>query len=177
MSLRRSVLNADMIKSGRMKKMTKRREYLEARNKEIRELRRAGLTLREIGEKFGVTREAIRLICKGIPKPDLKTYHNKKCVNCGKEFVVSNERKNIKTCSKECFAAIQKYNNYKNGKWTKDLVEFTCPTCGNKFTRSKKLIGIANHSYRSRGKDPSKKKWYCSRQCNLNQIHNKGKVE
>ena len=62
MSLRRSVLNADMIKSGRMKKMTKRREYLEARNKEIRELRRAGLTLREIGEKFGVTRERIRQI-------------------------------------------------------------------------------------------------------------------
>ena len=136
--------------------MTKRREYLEARNREIRELRRAGLTLREIGEKFGVTREAIRLVCKGIPKPDLKTYHKKKCVNCSKEFIVSGDKKRNKTCSKECFAAIQKYNNYKNGKWTKDLVEFDCPTCGKKFTRSKKLIGIANHSYRSRGKDPSK---------------------
>ena len=165
-----------MIKSGRTK-MTKRREYLEARNREIRELRRAGLTLREIGEKFGVTREAIRLVCKGIPKPDLKTYHKKKCVNCGKEFIVSGDKKRNKTCSKECFAAIQKYNNYKNGKWTKDLVEFTCPTCGEKFTRSKKLIGIANHSYRSRGKDPSKKKWYCSRACNMKAIHTKDEVE
>ena len=66
--------------------MSKRREYLDARNKEIRQLRMDGLTLREIGEKHGVTREAIRLICKGIPKPDLKTYHEKECVNCGKTF-------------------------------------------------------------------------------------------
>ena len=93
--------------------MTKRREYLEARNIEIRQLRRAGLTLRAIGEKHGVTREAIRLVCKGIPKPDLKTYHEKKCEKCGKKFVVSSDRKNNKTCSKECFAGIQKYNNYR----------------------------------------------------------------
>ena len=98
-------------------------------------------------------------------QPIRQVGHKKKCVNCGKEFIVSGDKKRNKTCSKECFAAIQKYNNYKNGKWTKDLVEFDCPTCGKKFTRSKKLIGIANHSYRSRGKDPSKKKWYCSRAC------------
>jgi endogenous inhibitor of DNA gyrase (YacG/DUF329 family) len=165
-----NVRNADTIKFGRMK-MTKRREYLDARNQDIRELRKAGLTLREIGEKYGITREAIRLVCKGIPKPDLKTYHKKKCVNCDKEFEVTADRKNNKTCSKKCFAAIQKFNNYKNGNWTKDLVEFDCPTCGKRFARSKKLIGIANHSYRSRGKDPSKKKWYCSRECNMQSIH------
>tara|TARA_Y100000593_G_C4244272_1_gene303814 strand:+ start:213 stop:743 length:531 start_codon:yes stop_codon:yes gene_type:complete len=176
MSLKKSVHNVDTIRFGRTT-MTKHREYLEARNKEIRELRRSGLTLREIGEKYGITREAIRLVCKGIPKPDLKTYHKKKCVNCGKEFIVSGDKKRNKTCSKECFAAIQKYNNYKNGKWTNDLVEFDCPTCGKKFTRSKKLIGIANHSYRSRGKDPSKKKWYCSRACNMKAIHTKDEVE
>ena len=34
MSMKTNVRNADMIKSGRMK-MTKRREYLEARNREI----------------------------------------------------------------------------------------------------------------------------------------------
>ena len=113
--------------------MSKRREYLDARNKDIRQLRMDGLTLREIGEKYGVTREAIRLICKGIPKPDLKTYHKKECVNCGKTFTVSSDRKNNKTCSKECFAAIQKYNNYKNGNWTNELVEFECPNCGKKF--------------------------------------------
>tara|TARA_Y100001963_G_scaffold136450_1_gene199103 strand:+ start:588 stop:1070 length:483 start_codon:yes stop_codon:yes gene_type:complete len=151
--------------------MSKRREYLDARNKEIRQLRMDGLTLREIGEKHGITREAIRLICKGIPKPDLKTYHEKECVNCGKTFTVSSDRKNNKTCSKECFAAIQKYNNYKNGDWTNELVEFECPNCGNKFTRSKKLIGIAKHSYKSRGKDYSEKEWYCSRECNLTAIH------
>ena len=44
MSLKQSVRNADMIKFGRVKKkMTKRREYLEARNEEIRQLRRDGL--------------------------------------------------------------------------------------------------------------------------------------
>ena len=151
--------------------MTKHRDYLEARNEEIRQLRRDGLTLRAIGEKYNVTREAIRLVCKGIPKPDLKTYVKKKCVNCNKEFVVSGDKRRNKTCSKKCFAAIQKYNNYKNGKWTNELVEFTCPKCGKKFTRSKKLIGIANHSYVSRGKDPSNKKWYCSRECNMQSIH------
>ena len=157
--------------------MTKRREYLDARNEDIRELRRTGLTLREIGEKYGVTREAIRLVCKGIPNPDLKTYHKNKCVNCSKEFVVSSDRKTNKTCSKECFAAIQKFNNYKNGNWTNELVEFNCPTCSKTFTRSKKLIGIANHSYVSRGKDPSKKKWYCSRECNIKKIHEKKRNE
>ena len=84
--------------------MTKHREYLEARNEDIRQLRRDGLTLRAIGEKYNITREAIRLVCKGIPKPDLKTYHKKKCVNCGKQFVVSSDSKNNKTCSKKCFA-------------------------------------------------------------------------
>ena len=157
--------------------MSKRREYLDARNKEIRQLRMDGLTLREIGEQHGVTREAIRLICKGIPKPDLKTYHEKECVNCGKTFTVSSDRKNNKTCSKECFAAIQKYNNYKNGDWTNELVEFECPTCGNKFTRSKKLIGIAKHSYKSRGKNYLEKEWYCSRECNLTAIHARRKKD
>ena len=151
--------------------MTSRRDYLDARNEEIRKLRRSGLTLRVIGEKYNVTREAIRLVCKGIPKPDLKTYHTKTCVHCKKEFVVSSDRKTNKTCSKECFAEIQKFNNYKNGNWTNELVEFNCPTCSKTFTRSKKLIGIANHSYISRGKDPSKKKWYCSRACNIKRIH------
>jgi len=159
-----------MIKFGRAK-MTKHREYLEARNKEIRDLRRSGLTLREIGEKFGITREGIRLICKGIPKPDLKTYHTKKCVVCKKEFVVTGDRKSNKTCSKECLAELQKHNNYKNGKWTKEEVEFECAGCGVKFTRSKKLVEIARHSYESRGKDPNSKKWYCSRLCNLTTIH------
>ena len=100
-------------------KMTSRRDYLDARNEEIRKLRRSGLTLRAIGEKYNVTREAIRLVCKGIPKPDLKTYHKKKCVHCKKDFVVSSDRKTNKTCSKECFAEIQKFNNYKNGNWTR----------------------------------------------------------
>ena len=76
MSTKTNVRNADTIKFGRMK-MTKRREYLEARNRDIRQLRRNGLTLRAIGEKYNITREAIRLVCKGIPKPDLKTYHKK----------------------------------------------------------------------------------------------------
>jgi|TARA_R110000765_G_scaffold264887_2_gene364332 hypothetical protein len=153
--------------------MASRRDYLDARNEEIKELRRTGLTLRAIGEKYGVTREAIRLVCKGIPKPDLKTYHKKKCQQCGKNFVVPSDRKNNKTCSKECFSGIQKYNNYKNGKWTNDLIEFDCAGCGKKFTKTKKLVSIANHSYVARGKDPSEKEWFCSRNCNLNTIHTK----
>lgn len=153
--------------------MSKRREYLEARNKEIRQLRLDGLTLREIGERYGVTREAIRLICKGIPKPDLKTYIKKKCVVCNKEFTVAGDKKKNKTCSPECHSKLAKFSNYKNGKWTADLVSFICPTCGKEFTRTKKLVEIANHSYTSRGKDPSRKKWYCSRDCNMQAIHNR----
>jgi endogenous inhibitor of DNA gyrase (YacG/DUF329 family) len=155
--------------------MSKRREYLEARNKEIRQLRLDGLTLREIGERYGVTREAIRLICKGIPKPDLKTYITKKCAICGKEFTVTGDKKRNKTCSRECLSKLARFSNYKNGDWTADLVSFSCPRCGKEFTRSKKLIGIANHSYTSRGKDPSAKKWYCSRDCNMQAIHDRRK--
>lgn len=151
--------------------MTSRRDYLDARNEDIRNFRRSGLTLSAIGKKYNVTREAIRLVCKGIPKPDLKTYHKKQCVHCNKDFTVTSDRKINKTCSKECFAAIQKYNNYKNGNWTNEPIEFKCPTCSKTFTRTKKLIGIANHSYVSRGKDPAKKKWYCSRECNIKRLH------
>lgn len=147
------------------------KDYLNARNEEIKQFRRDGLTLAAIGNKYGITREAIRLVCKGIPKPDLKTYHKKKCKSCNKEFIVTSTRKNIKTCSKECFAKIQTYNNYKDGKWSKELIDMTCAGCGKKFQRSKKLMQIAKHSYESRGMDYSKKKWYCDRSCNLVSIH------
>tara|TARA_R110000851_G_scaffold326243_1_gene494724 strand:+ start:636 stop:1118 length:483 start_codon:yes stop_codon:yes gene_type:complete len=146
------------------------RDYLNVRNEEIKKFRRDGLTLAAIGKKYGVTREAIRLICKGIPNPDLKTYHKKKCKSCNKEFVVPSTRKNAKTCSNECFAKIQTYNNYKDGKWTKELVDMTCAGCGKKFQRTKKLIQIAKHSYESRGMDYANKKWYCDRLCNLSSI-------
>jgi hypothetical protein len=36
---------------------------------EIHELRRMGLTLQEIGDRFGVTREAVRVVCLGIKAP------------------------------------------------------------------------------------------------------------
>ena len=77
--------------------MASRRDYLDARNEEIKELRRTGLTLRAIGEKYGVTREAIRLVCKGIPKPDLKTYHKKKCQQCGKKEWFCSRNCNLNT--------------------------------------------------------------------------------
>ena len=102
--------------------MSNHREYLEARNKEIRQLRRDGLTLREIGEMYGVTREAIRLVCKGIPKPDLKTYIKKNCIVCNKEFVVCGDKKRNKTCSKACFKAKQKFSHYK------DCLLYTSPS-------------------------------------------------
>tara|TARA_Y100000401_G_scaffold113577_1_gene114420 strand:- start:2509 stop:3093 length:585 start_codon:yes stop_codon:yes gene_type:complete len=178
MSLKESVHSVDTIKFGRTKKkMTKRREYLDARNEEIRQLRKDGLTLREIGEKYGVTREAIRLICKGIPKPDLKTYHEKTCEVCNKKFTVPSDRKNNRTCSKECFAKLQKYNNYKNGKWVNDMVDLKCAKCGVDFQKSTKDMEIARHVYGQRGLDPTNKKWYCSRACNMEQIHSKSKDE
>ena len=157
--------------------MSNHREYLEARNKEIRQLRRDGLTLREIGEMYGVTREAIRLVCKGIPKPDLKTYIKKNCIVCNKEFVVCGDKKRNKTCSKACFKAKQKFSHYKDGKWSNDDVTLTCAGCGKEFTRTKKLIEIAKHSYVSRGRDLSSKKWYCGRDCNLKSIHSGNKNE
>jgi hypothetical protein len=146
------------------------REYLDLRNEDIRRFRRDGLTLAAIGKKYGITREAIRLVCKGIPKPDLKKYYKKKCVACGVSFTVSSGRKSKKTCSKQCFSKIQEGNNYKNGDWTKKLVDLECAECGKKFQRTKRLISIAKHSYASRGMNFSEKKWYCGTSCNLKSV-------
>tara|TARA_R110002096_G_scaffold96097_1_gene214796 strand:- start:438 stop:917 length:480 start_codon:yes stop_codon:yes gene_type:complete len=146
------------------------RKYLDARNEEIKKFRRNGLTLAAIGKKYGITREAIRLVCKGIPKPDLKKYYKKKCVSCGESFTVSSEQKSKKTCSKKCFSKIQERNNYKNGEWTKKLVDLECAECGKKFQRTKRLISIARHSYAARDMDYSEKKWYCGTKCNLKDV-------
>ena len=67
------------------------RYEIELRDRKIRKLRKQGLTLRAIGEQYNVTRERIRQICQGIPKPDLKTYYDNECVVCGTTFTVDSE--------------------------------------------------------------------------------------
>lgn len=142
------------------------RDEIELRDRKIRKLRKQGLTLRAIGEQYNVTRERIRQICQGIPKPDLKTYYDNDCVVCGTTFTVSSDSKNKQTCSDKCLKKIQAKNNYKNGRWTGELIKLECHACGCEFHRTKRWINQSNHkNYRNEEVDIESKNWYCSKEC------------
>lgn len=99
-----------------------------SRNKSIRELRKNGGTLEEIGDIFNLSRERVRQITKEIPKPPYPTKKRKTytCSYCGKEFeALESHKKNSKLtfCDRDCQIKYTKENggiyNVKDKKGTK----------------------------------------------------------
>jgi transposase-like protein len=131
-----------------------------ARNKAIRELREEGHTLIQIGELYGITRERVRQLCKGIDPPDLRSRSN--CCVCGVEFVGYRS----KYCCGECRKKGQtELHRQKNSKFSKHAtVKLVCTGCGIKFERTNRLEGIAECGRMSKGREDSGRR-FCSKEC------------
>lgn len=134
---------------------------LHDRNEKIRELRGQGLTLQQLGDQYGITRERVRQLCVGIEKPDLRTRKN--CGTCGVEFV---GRGCSKYCSNECgLAATGRANRTPESKWSRHgKVKLTCAGCKCQFERVRYLDSIGAESRRARGVTDSGLR-FCTQQC------------
>jgi len=134
----------------------------DARNKKIRELREQGLTLKEIGNIYAITRERVRQLCRGIKNPDLRERVN--CCICETEYIRA--ERNSKYCSDECRKkGLSELWRQKNAKFSLyATIELICTGCGIKFERTNKLEGIAECGRKTRGKEDSGRR-FCSREC------------
>ena len=152
--------------SGRYKRVFSPSPFQD-RNDEMRELRRQGLTLREIGDKYGITEERARQLCVGIERPDLRIRRN--CGTCGVEFIpfsreLGSSRK--KYCSIACGRkAISDANRSPESKWSKHgTVKLTCSGCGVDFERTNYIASMLVHNRQLRGAKDSGLR-FCTSEC------------
>lgn len=126
---------------------------------EMIELRRNGATLKEIGDKFGLTRERIRqlLARAGVPNPvRVKSFGFRgSCVVCGGDVFRSCKPKHV-VCSGKCGAVLRGSKSSRHV-----MLAFDCAGCGKRFERSQYLENVRAH-----GKLCSDKR-YCSNECYL----------
>ena len=145
------------------------------RRMEMAKLTHQGLTLQQIGDKYGITRQAVSLVLQKAAKEGaivLKSKGTNKnpeknviiisrsiakffdCIVCGKNFKSKTTKK---TCSKLCFDKL--IQNRTGGKWSRyETVELNCATCNKNFKRTKYLFQITT-------KNKKGSKYYCSRKC------------
>ena len=118
-------------------KQNELREQREQRAKDMASLTQQGFSIKQIAEKYNISRQRVHQILKlaktlgceiFLIKPELKT---NECVVCQKQFL-NIHRPNGKTCSKDCQKQIQR-----GGEWSKyEFLTLTCDFCSNLFERS-----------------------------------------
>lgn len=152
---------------------------------EMAELTRKGWTLQMIGDKYGITRQAVSLLLKKAASQDEQIVvksknkrndlneknvifvkrskkQHKNCTICGKGFFSNAKRK---TCSKECLR--KSIDLRTGGEWSRcEKVNLICSCCGEPFQRTKYLQKIVTIS---KGNSDNN---YCSRTC----YHNRNKT-
>jgi len=160
------------------------------RRMEMAKLTHQGLTLQQIGEKYGITRQAVSLVLQKAAKEGtivVKRKGNNKnpeknviiisrsvpkffdCVVCGNKFKSKHGRNTPKkSCSKACFDELVKAR--RGGKWSRyETVDLNCAGCGENFKRTKYLFEIAKKSKKSSNH-------YCSRKCYVQKLQCRGIV-
>lgn len=124
------------------------------RDSEIRDLRRRGLTLYEIGDRYSLTAERVRQITQGIPPP-VRAPKARTCTNCGREFV----HKQNKTCSDECARERQRARINTSAKWSRHRTHAVrCERCGRVFQRTSRRLSMRKYYGKS-------KRSFCSSEC------------
>ena len=149
-------------------------DFLE-RRKEMARLSREGWTLAKIGEKFGITRQAVSQHLKKAAKEgnvvelnfygcssnrDSNIFYRPKkqpvyqCVICSKRYTGQKR----KTCGSECLSQLMRKRTAINGKWSRYAHQsLVCAFCKKNFERSNYLSAIAEAS--------GCENTYCSRRC------------
>jgi DNA-binding CsgD family transcriptional regulator len=147
------------------------------RNGEMRDLRGQGLTLQQIGDKYGITRERVRQLCVGVEKPDLRVRKN--CGICGEEFIPGDNPgyTSYRYCSRECGKKGMSINSRTpESKWSSHgTVKLTCSGCGVDFERVNYIAAIAKRQRERKGLNDSGMR-FCSRECyweNSSMVHGK----
>ncbi len=136
-----------------------------ARNRQICALRKKGLILQEIADRYGVSRERIRQITSRffIPvpeRPKLPEAVTDRCCHCKKQY----ERKRGSTrkfCSNACRRLSQIHKPFSRFR----MVKLKCDGCGVAFQRSSRLYQIILHIARERGNEHPRN--FCSHACYL----------
>ncbi len=136
-----------------------------ARNRQICALRKKGLALREIADRYGVSHEQIRQITNRffIPVPKrakLPETVTDRCCHCKKQY----ERKRgsrRKFCSKECRRLSHIHKPYSSFR----MVNLKCDGCGVAFQRSSHRHQISLRIARERGQEHPRH--FCSDACFL----------
>ena len=147
------------------------------RRMEMAKLTHQGLTFQQIGEKYGITRQAVSLVLQKAAKEGMivvKAKSNNKnpeknviiisrsvqkffdCVVCGNKFK-SGRTARKKSCSKACLDELTKAR--RGGEWSRhETVDLNCANCGEVFKRTKYLFQITMRNKKSSNH-------YCSRKC------------
>ena len=135
------------------------------RNRQICELRKKGLTLLEIADRYGVSQERIRQITSWffIPVPErakLPETVRDRCCQCKKQYE-RKRRSPRKFCSKECRRLSQSHK-----PWSRfGTVKLKCDGCGVAFQRSSFIHQTNLRLARERGNEHPRH--FCSRACYL----------
>ena len=135
------------------------------RNRHICALRKKGLTLREIADRYGVSRERIRQITSRffIPvpeRPKLPEAVTDRCCQCKKQFKRKRQIRR-KFCSKECRRLSQIHK-----PWSRfGMVKLKCDGCGVAFQRRSNIHQISLRIARERGNEHPRH--FCSHACYL----------
>ena len=134
------------------------------------------MTLQEIANKYGITRERIRqIILNHGGKAHSKRVKTSNCTMCEKEMTRIG-RLPAKFCSPECREANKERRNNRiaeahrrraeknDSKWSRTIEKtYTCDGCGCLFKRSNYIKSITESQYSQ--KDLANKKIYCDQAC------------
>ena len=134
------------------------------------------MTLQEIANKYGITRERIRqIVLSHGGKAHSKRVKTSNCTMCEKEMTRIG-RLPAKFCSPECYEANKERRNNRiaeahrrraeknDSKWSRTIEKtYTCDGCGCLFKRSNYIKSITESQYSQ--KDLANKKIYCDQAC------------
>ena len=135
------------------------------RNRQICALRKKGLTLQEIADRYEVSQERIRQITNRffIPVPErakLPAAVSDRCCHCKKQYE-RKRRSPRKFCSKECRRLSQSHK-----PWSRfGTVKLKCDGCGVAFQRISFIHQSELHQAKERGHEHRRS--FCSRACYL----------
>jgi endogenous inhibitor of DNA gyrase (YacG/DUF329 family) len=122
-----------------MLKMTNEQRLL------VTSLRRDGKGYGTIAKEVGLSINTVKSFCQRQKANEVQTETESVCLNCGRELVQTPGRKAKKFCCDECRTAW--WNSHLDLVQRKAVYEYTCPTCGKKFS----VYGDAKRKYCSHG--------------------------